>query len=155
MEILLQKRPGGRPVTTKTNPHQQLTQTIAPEYHSRILDFARSLAHAVSVQSLVSVPGAVGFILEPEFAHGPPESFMSGTEFAHLHPLYDGSMHMMLPDHAAESVIAHEWGEAHPMALNGYIPHNAVMIYAPRNETEFQTIISLLNMSYAFAAGEL
>ena len=51
-------------------------------------------------RSMVSVPGARAFVLG-EAAGRPPEAFMVGGEFAHLHPDYDGSLHLILPPEAA------------------------------------------------------
>jgi hypothetical protein len=146
---------GREDVSTKTNPHQQLTQNAPEECHKKILLFGRSLPHVILSHSMLSVPGAMGFLIEPEFALGPPRSFMIGTEFAHLRPAYDGSLHMMLPDSAVESPISSEWGEKHPMALKGHIPGNAVIVYGPRDDAEVLTVCSLPKMSHAFATGEL
>lgn len=49
-------------------------------------------------QSAISVPGARGFMVDPA-AGGPLDAFLvpSVGEFAHLHPGYDGSLHLALP----------------------------------------------------------
>jgi hypothetical protein len=45
-----------------------------------------------------------------EVASARPEAFLIGREFAHVHPRYDGSMHMMLPPEAVDEVLAKGWG---------------------------------------------
>ena len=45
----------------------------------------------------ISVPGAEALVLPHAHACGPREAFMIGREFAHVHPGYDGSSHLMLP----------------------------------------------------------
>lgn len=78
---------------------------------------------------------------------------MVGHEFAHLHPPYDGSLHMMLPLDVAEEVVQKQWGEWHPVALRGLIPRNAVMVYGPRSPEELEVVWRLLQRSYHFARG--
>lgn len=80
---------------------------------------------------------------------------MIGREFAHVHPAYDGSSHMMLPLAAVDELIAKGWGEPHPMAQLGYIPANAVMAFAPRDAAEVEVMIRLLATSWDFARGKL
>jgi hypothetical protein len=82
------------------------------------------------------------------------EAFLIGREFAHVHPPYDGSMHMMLPPEAVDEVLAKGWGEPHPMARRGLIPPTAVMVYAPRDAAEVEAILHMIGVSYRFACGE-
>ena len=62
---------------------------------------------------------------------------------------------MMLPLAAVEELIAKGWGEPHPMASTGYIPANAVMAFAPRDEAEIDVMIKILTTSWGFARGKL
>lgn len=57
---------------------------------------------------MISVPGAVALTLEPDMALGPQNAFMIGTEFAHLHPVPDYSLHVILPPEFAGSAIEAE-----------------------------------------------
>lgn len=114
---------------------------------------ALSLAGVHSGPSGISVPGARAFHLEPGLAKGPPEAFMVGTEFAHLHPRYDGSLHLMLPEETARSVVALGWGELHPVVRMGLLPPTALMIYGPRNAPELEAVWLMLLASHAFARG--
>lgn len=78
---------------------------------------------------------------------------MVGHEFAHLHPDPDQSLHMMLPPALAEEAIDAGWAEQHPVARRGLIPPNAVMVYAPRDDTEREVVEGLVRASHAFARG--
>ena len=66
--------------------------------------------------SCVSVPGARAFILDPALAAGPAAAFQCETEFAHLHPPGDGSLHIALPPDLYQAVQAADWGDPHPIS---------------------------------------
>jgi hypothetical protein len=57
----------------------------------------------------------------------------------------------MLPIETVNEAVAAGWAEPHPVALRGLIPSNAVMLYAPRDETELNVIERLIRASHAFA----
>lgn len=80
---------------------------------------------------------------------------MVGNEFAHVHPHYDGSMHLMLPLECTGELFAKGWGEPHPMVATGMIPATAVMVFAPRDLQEIETALQILATSYDFACGKL
>ena len=93
--------------------------------------------------SLISVPGARALWLS-EGAEGPPEAFLIDAEFAHLHPGPDQSLHAMLPPALVDDAVEGGWAEVHPVARRGLIPANAVMLYAPRDDTERAVVESLV-----------
>jgi hypothetical protein len=152
MPSSLPPRAGLRPQTTPTNPHTQLDQQ-PPD--SRWTDeLARrvfTLPGVVEEPSRISVPGARALVLAPGEPVGPPEAFLLGREFAHLHPAPDHSLHAMLPPAVANDAVAAGWAEPHPVALRGLIPPTAVMLYAPRDEAELDVIEGLVRASHAFA----
>jgi hypothetical protein len=149
----LPMRSGPRPRTTPSNPHQQLEQNAPREFQDALLARARALPGVRVEPSGISVPGARAFVLAEHLAGGPPDAFMVGREFAHLHPAYDGSLHAMLPTPVVDVAIQRGWAELHPVARAGWLPPTAVMIYGPRNPAELEVVWSLLKMSYAFARG--
>ena len=110
-----------------------------------------ALPGVVEQPSGISVPGARALVLADGEPAGPPEAFLIGREFAHLHPAPDHSLHAMLPIELAEEAVEAGWAEPHPVALRGLIPRSAVMIYAPRNEGELGTVEELVRASHAFA----
>jgi hypothetical protein len=148
----LTARPGDRPRTTPTNPHTQLDQQ--PSDLRWVDELARrvfALPGVVEEPSGISVPGARALVLAPGEPAGPAEAFLIGREFAHLHPAPDHSLHAMLPLETADEAVEAGWAEPHPIALRGLIPRNAVMLYAPRDESELDVIESLVRASHAFA----
>lgn len=99
------------------------------------------------------MPGARALRLLPEAVKGPREAFMISTEFAHVHPLPDGSLHLALPPEVAQEVIRQGWGEQHPVAKRGLIPANVCMVYAPRDENEIEIVTGLVAATLRFASG--
>jgi len=150
---VLPKRSGSRPRTTPTNPHTQLEQNPQREV---VDELARRLFALPGVQerpSVISVPGARALWLREDVPAGPPEAFMIGREFAHIHPMPDGSLHAALPPEVAQEAIRKGWAEQHPVARMGYIPHNVVMIYAPRDAQEIEVVAGLVVEAYRYAGG--
>jgi hypothetical protein len=148
----LPPRVGERPRTTPTNPHTQIDQQPsdlrwAEELARRVF----ALPGVVEEPSGISVPGARALVLAPGEAAGPPEAFLIGREFAHLHPAPDHSLHAMLPTETVAEAVAAGWAEPHPVALRGLIPPTAVMLYAPRDEAELDVVEGLVRASHAFA----
>jgi hypothetical protein len=78
---------------------------------------------------------------------------MIGREFAHIHPLPDGSLHAALPPEVAQEAIRKGWAEQHPVTCMGYIPQNVVMIYAMRDAQEIEVIVGLVVEAYRYASG--
>ena len=153
VELSLPKRLGERPRTNPTVPHQQESENAPPQLQEALFERASALPGVQTGRSLVSVPGARAFLLDPSYANGPKQAFMAGNEFAHLHPSYDGSLHISLPEALAREVIAAGWGEFHPMVEMGVMPPTALMVYGPRNAAELETVWKIVEASYRFACG--
>ena len=152
MSSPLPLRAGTRPRTTPTNPHTQLDQQPADaRWTEELARRVFELPGVVEEPSGVSVPGARALVLSPDEQTGPPEAFLIGREFAHLHPAPDHSLHAMLPTGTAEEAVAAGWAEPHPAALRGLIPPTAVMLYSLRDEAELDVIERLVRASHAFA----
>jgi len=127
--------------------HQQLSQQAPEALQDKLFEKASALEGVRTGRSLVSVPGARAFFLDPDRAEGPREAFIVRTEFAHLHPYDDGSLHIALPETVDKELRKKGWGEAHPR--NASIS----MVYGPRNEEEFQVVYALVKTAYDFARG--
>src|SRR3954452_21750411 len=148
----LPQRAGDRPRTTPTNPHTQLDQQPADlRWVSELADRMFALPGVLEEPSGISVPGARALVLAPGELSGPPEAFLVGREFAHVHPSPDHSLHAMLPLETAREATEAGWAEPHPVALRGLIPRTAVMLYAPRDEEELGIVESLVRASHGFA----
>jgi hypothetical protein len=154
MTFALPPRRGPRPATTPTNPHTQLDQRPPARVIAALTDALFALPGVREKPSAISVPGARALWLEPGDARGPREAFLIGREFAHVHPLPDGSLHAALPPAVAEDAIAQGWAEVHPVARMGLIPANVVMLYAPRDDAEAAVALALVREALAFARGE-
>ncbi|MDC4206357.1 MAG: DUF5519 family protein [Candidatus Manganitrophus sp.] len=149
----LPRRSGPRPRTTDTNPHSQLDQHPPASVIEALCSRLFALPGVIEHPSAVSVPGARALRLLPEAVNGPREAFMISTEFAHVHPLPDGSLHVALPPEVAQEVIRQGWGEQHPVAKRGLIPANVCMVYAPRDENEIEIVTGLVTATLRFASG--
>jgi hypothetical protein len=148
----LPARSGPTPRTGPSMPHQQLDDNAPAEMQEKLFERARSLNGVRIGPSRVSVPGARAFFME-DTSNSRPDAFMIDSEFAHLHPPYDGSLHLVLPAEVATKVIERGWGEFHPMARGG--GHRAVplMVFGPRNDDELEVVWLILRASFEFAGG--
>ena len=99
------------------------------------------------------MPGAEALWLTDEGGHSCAEAFMRGNEFAHVHPPYDGSMHMMLGEDDVREMLEKNWGEQHPLVPLGRMPPSTVMVFGPRDPGELDVVLSLIDASYRFARG--
>jgi len=145
-------RAGERPRTTPTNPHTQLDQQPTDlRWVKELAERVFALPGVVEEPSRISVPGARALVLAQGEAVGPPEAFLIDREFAHLHPAPDHSLHAMLPTETVTEAVSAGWAEPHPVAVRGLIPPTAVMLYAPRDAAELETIEALVRASHAFA----
>jgi hypothetical protein len=152
-DLQLPPRAGARPVTHQAMPHQQLDQIAPADLQEELWRRMEALEGVSTGRSGVSLPESRAVHLDPELAHGQPEAFLVGTEFAHLHGASDGSLHAMLPPTLASEAIDKGWAELHPMARLGLAPATLVMLYGPRDQEELETIWGLVDASYAFARG--
>jgi hypothetical protein len=145
-------RRGVRPTTTAVNPHTQLDQNAPVELQDRLRDHALSLPGVHPGRSNVSVPGAIAFFLdEPHRPATVPDLF--GGEWGHIHPHYDGSLHLTLPTPDAERVIEHGWGEYHNVVKLGLVPPIVIMLYGPRNDDELAVTKHVIEIAYLAAGG--
>lgn len=144
-------RTGERPLTRKGTPHQQLDQNPDLSIYKKLHELLFSIPDVIEMDSLISVPGARALWLNSEDS-SLEDAFMIGREFAHLHPPYDGSLHIMAPPNWVDEIISKGWGEKHPLA--GEFFDNALMIYAPRNEEEIKIVYNIVLLSYWRAKGK-
>ena len=147
-------RPGPRPRTRTVNPHEQLDQNAPPGLQDELVRLVLALPCVTLGESWISVPGARAFLLDASAAKGRPDAFFGPTtEFAHIHPAYDGSLHAKLDTLDAEAAMAAGWGEPHPMAARQGPPINNVMLYGPRDEAELAAVFAIVRRSYEFGLG--
>ncbi|MFD7921570.1 hypothetical protein ACFV3R_20370 [Streptomyces sp. NPDC059740] len=142
----LPPRPGPPPCVVTGPPAEQLTQNAPVDQQTR-LERGMSVLHGVRTGASSACPGGSrAFHLETWLALGPPHMFFAGTEFAHLHPHYDGSVHVFLPPATAWAVHAGGWA-----APPG--PDGALLVYGPRNAVETEVVRAVLLRAYHHARG--
>jgi hypothetical protein len=152
-EFDLPSRKGPAPQTTRHNPQQQTNQIPDRGAYDAFRDVIASWPGVIKAPSLRAPPGTIGLFLAPEEAKGPDEAFLLSTEFAHLHPLPDGSLHMVLPPEAHTSAVKAGWGIPHPMAGVPSVSPQTILIYAPRDAAEREVVTTLVASAERFARG--
>ena len=73
-------------------------------------------------------------------------------EFAHLHPSYDGSLHLSLPLSLAHDALRKGWAVAHPLA-GIELTEGMAMIFGPRDQEELDVVAGIVTASYQYASG--
>lgn len=151
----LPPRVGDRPTVSPGIPQEQRSDTAPVELQEQLFARLAALPGVASRPSMISVPGARGLMLAPPRL-GPTDAFLVPAmgEFAHLHPGYDGSLHLALPPALAAEAVAHGWAVAHPLAGVRLTP-GMVLIYGPRTAEELDIVSAIAATSHAWAAGQL
>ena len=149
---VLPTRAGPPPAVSWTIPQQQESQNAPTHLQERLFEQVRALGGVDVGPSRISVPGARGFTLregsDDEQAYLVPQV----GEFAHLHPAYDGSLHLVLPPELAADVSTKGWGRPHMWAGTRLSP-GFMMIFGPRDDSELAIVFGIVNASHAYAAG--
>lgn len=150
----LPRRAGEPPDVSVTTPQQQESQNAPPPLQEALHARLAELDGVMTAPSVISVPGARAFTLAPPDAAGPDDAFIvpAVREFAHLHPAYDGSLHLTLPIALAYDVVAKGWGVAHPLAGIRLTP-GMVMLFGPRDQAELGVVTGVVAASHAYAHG--
>ncbi|WP_377640358.1 luciferase family protein [Oryzobacter terrae] len=148
----LPDRVGPRPDVSWAIPQQQLSQHAPADLQEALFARVSALPGVTGADSLISVPGARAFVL-PE-GSGPDDAFLvpDAREFAHLHPGYDGSLHLALPAGQAADLVARGWGVPHPWA-GTRLAAGFVMLFGPRTPDELETVVGVVTAAHAAASG--
>jgi phospholipase/carboxylesterase len=149
----LPERRGARPAISHRIPQQQISDNAPPELQERLFEWVTAWPGLTSGPSAISVPGARGFVLDPPL-RGPDDAFLvpAAREFAHIHPGYDGSLHLALPPALGADAIRKGWAVPHPWAGVRLSP-GFVMVYGPRDDQELEVVVGIVATSHAWAAG--
>ena len=151
---VLPERQGPRPDVSWTIPQQQETQNAPADLQERLFDDIRQLSGVDVGPSSISVPGARAFTLRE--GAGDEDAFLVPQvgEFAHLHPAYDGSLHLVLPPEQAADLSTKGWGRPHMWAGTRLSP-GFVLVHGPRDDDELATVSGIVAASHAYATGAL
>lgn len=152
-KLTLIDREGEKPETRYSMPHQQTSQNATEELVNKLANWAFALDGVYEQPSQISLPGARALWLEEDVEVVNREALLIGREFAHFHPMPDGSIHLMLSLDDAKELVDKGWGEYHPMVADGRIPAHLVMVFGPRNDDEVEVIKTIILASYHFAIG--
>lgn len=147
-------RAGPRPEVSWTIPQQQKSQIAPTHLQERLLDEIRTLPGVDVGPSRISVPGARGFTLREGSADEQAFLVPQVGEFAHLHPTYDGSLHVVLPPELAADVSTKGWGRPHMWAGTILSP-GFMLIHGPRDDDELAKVRAIVTASHAYASGTL
>lgn len=175
-------REGPRPKCGSELPHFQFTDQSPDDVFEVLKTRATAqLGDGVSVghstASLASTYPSYflcGHCAMPQEASMTPGGPKKGREFAHIHTKYypegnknqgggQGSMHVCLSLRDAATVLGAHWGERHLKAGEEFnkkwmpgvtLPRGLIMVYAPRNEKEVDTVLTILQASYDYANSE-
>lgn len=150
----LPERAGEFPRTSTNTPQEQLSQQAPADLQEELFARLSKLDGVGTRDSAISVPGARAFVVRKP--GGPEEAFLVPQvgEFAHLHPSYDGSLHLALPPSLAADLLTKRWGVAHPLAGLRVTP-GMVMVFGPRDEAELEVVAAIVATSHAWATGAL
>ncbi len=151
----LPQRAGERPTVSWTIPQEQRSDNAPAALQEQLFDRVSTLGGVTSHPSAISVPGARGLMLEGR-REAPLDAFLvpRAGEFAHVHPSYDGSLHLALPPALAADAVAKGWAVAHPLA-GIRLARGMVMVYGPRDDAELATVVGIVETSHAYATGAL
>ena len=136
-------RAGEPPDTTVGLPQLPLSSSPDPGLWDRIVGLG------TPSDAKIGPPGTRSLLLAG--AAGPPEAFLHENEFAHLHP--DGSLHLCLPPSLAYDALVKGWALAHPLA-GVRLSAGLVLVPAPRNEAERETVTAVVTAARRYAAAE-
>ena len=150
----LPRRHGPQPQVSWTIPQQQQSQNAPADLQERLFDEIRGLAGVDVGPSRISVPGARGFTLRE--GSDDEQAFLVPQvgEFAHLHPAYDGSLHLVLPPELAADVSTKGWGRPH-MWAGTRLATGFMLVHGPRDDAELATVRGIVAASHAYATGTL
>lgn len=160
----LSTRPGTRPIVKGIIPQRQITQQGNPS--SFILTHAclktLSTAHptkCLTAQSCAEThsKGLFSLVDRQGCSRGTKPSGLCEGEVCHVHP-FDGSVHVKLHPEDVKIVIEKGWGERHSLA-NGwtfgkFLEEGFMLIYAPRDTTEVEALLSIVGAGIGWANGE-
>ena len=149
---LLPGRFGPRPRSSAKLPFRQLEQFPPADIQERLLELSLNLPFIHTRQSRMASAQCRALCVSDTMAGGPPEAFIDGHEFCHIHPLPEGCIHLTLPGTVIERVVALGWAERHPVHGLGLLK-SLVMVYAPRNADELDVVAKLIESSRLFATG--
>jgi hypothetical protein len=138
-------------------PQRQITKIASPAMKERMFAYLESLVRANStvLQSELSrLEGPVPAVQLLSFLIPPPFLKSTRGEITHIHPP-DGSTHLVLSLEDSRFVIEKGWGQRHRLSGGGMLPWSYTLVYAPRDEGEFDVWKGIVVAAARFCCAEL
>ena len=145
-------RAGVAPSVHPGPPQHQQEQHPEHEQWRAMRALVEQWPSADKAPTLRGVSGTLGLFLPKHRAASGEHAFLIGREFAHHHP-DDGGLHMTLPQAWRDAAISKGWGVPHTWAGRPTVSALTVLVYAPRDAAEIDTVKHLLHVSERFAQG--
>jgi hypothetical protein len=153
-EDALPHRTGSKPVIQGIAPQRQQTQRSGEGIYGCLVQKIKALAadprNQLMERTSCFEKNSSGLFTSI------PITRTCGGEICHAHPS-DGSMHMTMHPADANLMIAHGWGERHPLARGGwcrrFVPREFVLVYAPRNEDEVEVMTKIIAAGIWWVSG--
>jgi hypothetical protein len=147
-------RAGIRPTIRGIAPQRQQSQKSSAEVYAKLVAGLRALT-ADPANHLIERTSCFEKHSSGLFA-STPITRTCGGEICHAHPS-DGSLHLSLHPADARILIQAGWGERHPLAKGGwfrrFVPREFVLVYAPRDEKEVETVLEVVAAAVWWVSG--
>ncbi|KAE9964413.1 hypothetical protein BLS_008384 [Venturia inaequalis] len=154
----LKAREGNRPkIPGFVAPQRQVSDIASPEMKNGMNAHLDSLVRTNSKllqRELSRIEGPVPAVqLHPSL---PVSALLERTrsEIIHVHPP-DGTTHLILSLEDSKSVIERAWGQRHRLSGGKMLPWNYTLVYAPRDEEEFEVWKGVVEAAASFCCADV
>lgn len=141
-------RTGPKPYVSNHVPHVQVGVVPNPAISKELLRRVGNIPGIEIRDTVMSMPGALGFRLARNVKLARPNLGVRKREFAHMHP--DGSLHAFLSPELAVEVVNTGWGAHHPYAKRWPKWKGFVMVFTPKSKSELQIVVRLVKESFNY-----
>ena len=134
-------------------PQTQLSQQSSPALWGRLVARTFALPGVEEGHSQVSPASSRAVFLSELHEERAPETSLAPGERlepVHLHGVADTSIHLCLPAQRGQQLTELGWAEPHQFGDFG----TEWFVYGPRDESELEIVLGLIDESLAFARGD-
>lgn len=148
-------RRGAAPRLSPKWPCHQLEEAAPSVHVGRLASRALALAGVLEATPAPLDVAGRAFALDEDHAKGQPESYVFAPVWLIIRP--EGSLHLTLRPEWAQKVVSKGWGAVHPFAryMAGAVPPQSLVVYAPRDPSEFAVVARILEAAHAYATGRI
>ncbi|MGI9475311.1 MAG: luciferase family protein [Hyphomicrobiaceae bacterium] len=151
--LKLPKRTGPLPYVSSHVPHVQVGVEPDPEISKELLRRVSNMPGIEIRDTVMSMPGALGFRLAKDVELARPDLGVRQREFAHMHP--DGSLHAFLSPELAVRAVNAGWGAHHPYSGKWPKFKGFVMIFTPMTKSDLRVVLQFVRESYKLVTTKL